>query len=157
MWRSGCVDRGLSTHLPILLIQCSPGMKSHTSYLTSRPHTLLPTLPTLPPSQTWSQDEENKLLFEVQFKIDNLDARNLRQLNQLYTEITKIEKLISERDNNCSHGRLHDDTRQRDRRESDPPRVSQDVMATMEPSIAVLVIACNRETYIKQTLDRLLK
>lgn len=29
--------------------------------------------------------------------------------------------------------------------------------ATLEPSIAVLVIACNRENYIRQTLDNLLK
>ena len=29
--------------------------------------------------------------------------------------------------------------------------------ATIEPSVAVLVIACNRDTYIRRTLDSLLK
>ena len=29
--------------------------------------------------------------------------------------------------------------------------------ATIEPSVAVLVIACNRETYVRRTLDSLLK
>ena len=28
---------------------------------------------------------------DVEFKIDNLDARNLRQLNQLYAEVKKVE------------------------------------------------------------------
>lgn len=31
------------------------------------------------------------MLSDVEFKIDNLDARNLRQLNQLYAEIQKVE------------------------------------------------------------------
>ena len=41
--------------------------------------------------QTWFHEEEQKLLSDVEAKIDNLDARNLRQLNQLYGEIKKLE------------------------------------------------------------------
>lgn len=41
--------------------------------------------------QAWFQDEEQRLLSDVEFKIDNLDARNLRQLNQLYAEIQVVE------------------------------------------------------------------
>ena len=41
--------------------------------------------------QAWFQEEEQRLLSDVEFKIDNLDARNLRQLNQLYAEIQKVE------------------------------------------------------------------
>ena len=43
------------------------------------------------PTQSWFQEEEKKLMGEVEFKIDNLDARNLRQLNQLYAEVKKVE------------------------------------------------------------------
>ena len=35
--------------------------------------------------------EEENLLASVELKIDNLDARNMRQLNQLYAEIKKLQ------------------------------------------------------------------
>ena len=41
--------------------------------------------------QSWFKDEEQKLLASVEFKIDNLDARNMRQLNQLYAEIKTLQ------------------------------------------------------------------
>ncbi len=41
--------------------------------------------------QTWFQAEEKRFLGEVGVKIDQLDTRNMRQLNQLYAEIRKVE------------------------------------------------------------------
>lgn len=35
--------------------------------------------------------EEKNLLASVELKIDNLDARNMRQLNQLYAEIKTLQ------------------------------------------------------------------
>ena len=40
---------------------------------------------------SWLKEKEKRLLSSVEFKIDNFDARNMRQLNQLYEEIKKIE------------------------------------------------------------------
>ena len=64
------------------------------------------------PTQSWFQDEEKKLMGEVEFKIDNLDARNLRQLNQLYAEVKKVEGVcvwvcaVSSPDSTLSRGEI---------------------------------------------------
>lgn len=41
--------------------------------------------------QSWFEDEEKRVLGSIEFKIDNLDARNMRQLNQLYAEIKTLQ------------------------------------------------------------------
>ena len=38
-----------------------------------------------------SKEEKQELLGSIEIKMDNLDARNMRQLNQMYAEIKKIE------------------------------------------------------------------
>ena len=41
--------------------------------------------------QSLFKEEEVALSKLLGFKIDNLDARNLRQLNQMYAEIVKVQ------------------------------------------------------------------
>lgn len=81
----------------------------------------------------------------VELKIDNLDARNMRQLNQLYAEIKTVQDMLSDFQQPGS------------RKNKSSIRIPRLVNEQIEPSIAVLVIACNRVEYVKQTLDELLK
>lgn len=90
--------------------------------------------------QSWFEDKVQILLSSCESKIDNLDARNMRQLNQLYAEIKVLQDMLL---------RIPNGSRQ--------PIVKQLNVKSIEPSIAVLVIACNRVDYVKQTLDELLK
>ncbi len=46
--------------------------------------------------QSWFELEERKFVGEVGLKIDNLDMRNLRQLNQLYAEVKRVEGEVRE-------------------------------------------------------------
>lgn len=130
--------------------------------------------------QSWFEKEERRFLGEVGLKIDNLDTRNLRQLNQIYAEVKKLEGKgwlgqvgvadtvpASPIDSvhyvkncvqfgNCSLGRSARQV------EGDPPPNSpsleaRGIEATLEPSIPILVIACNRPDYVVQTLDSLLR
>ena len=118
--------------------------------------------------QSWFEEEEQNLIQELAIKLENLDARDTRQLNEVYAEVKRVEgvselgKLVfsmlslpsgllrqvhdCQRFENCSE--RHERATQASA--TTPP-------ATIEPPIAVLVIACNRESYIRRTLDSLLK
>ena len=109
---------------------------------------------------------------ELEVKLENLDARDMRQLNELYAEMKRVEGEFSRvmwvhpgrcilcpavliqqvhlclRFDNCS---------QRAERGTAMSTSVPTAPATIEPSVPVLVIACNRDKYIHRTLDALLK
>ena len=41
--------------------------------------------------QTWFEEEEHKFVQELEIKLDNLDARDMRQLNELYAEVKRVD------------------------------------------------------------------
>jgi alpha-1,3-mannosyl-glycoprotein beta-1,2-N-acetylglucosaminyltransferase len=101
--------------------------------------------------QSWFQHEEQKMVQELSVKLDNLDSRDTRQLNAVYAEVKRVGVMLHQiqeclRFDNCSE------------KKNRPTRSAVTTQpATIEPSVAVLVIACNRDTYIRRTLDSLLK
>ena len=45
----------------------------------------------LPLPQSWFEEEEHKFVQELEVKLENLDARDMRQLNELYAEMKRVE------------------------------------------------------------------
>ena len=43
------------------------------------------------PLQSWFEREEQKMVQELSMKLDNLDARDTRQLNEVYAEVKRVE------------------------------------------------------------------
>lgn len=43
-----------------------------------------------PLSQSWFEGEEHRFVQELEVKLDNLDARDMRQLNEVYAEIKRV-------------------------------------------------------------------
>jgi alpha-1,3-mannosyl-glycoprotein beta-1,2-N-acetylglucosaminyltransferase len=90
---------------------------------------------------------------ELEIKLDNLDSRDMRQLNEVYAEVKRVDGVLREihlclRFDNCS---------QRAERAVSTSTKGTTPPATIEPPMAVLVIACNREDYVRRTLDSLLR
>lgn len=104
--------------------------------------------------QSWFAAEEEKFIGELSFKIDNLDARNLRQLNTIYGEIKSVRDSLEELRLCTKHGNCSQPDQELPSLPQPRPARS---MATLEPSIAVLVIACNRPTHVTRTLDALFR
>lgn len=103
--------------------------------------------------QSWFEGEEHRFVQELEIKLDNLDARDMRQLNEVYAEVKRVNTVLQQ-----IHGCLKfDNCSQRVERGGTTPTTGTTPPATIEPPIAVLVIACNREAYVKRTLDSLLK
>lgn len=41
--------------------------------------------------QSWFQHEEQKMVQELSVKLDNLDSRDTRQLNEVYAAVKRVE------------------------------------------------------------------
>lgn len=48
-------------------------------------------LPSSTTDQSWFEGEEHKFVQELELKLENLDARDLRQLNELYAEMKRVD------------------------------------------------------------------
>lgn len=40
--------------------------------------------------QSWFEEEEHRFVQELEVKLDNLDARDMRQLNEVYAEVKRV-------------------------------------------------------------------
>lgn len=72
---------------------------SRFPYVSSSPLPFFIPSPLAPPSlssssiiaQSWFEGEEHKFVQELETKLENLDARDLRQLNELYAEMKRVD------------------------------------------------------------------
>ena len=102
------VDHCLPPCIQTISLQRSPGkvvlvcLLVRFSYVSSSPlpffiHSI--PSPLVPPSlssssiitQSWFEGEEHKFVQELETKLENLDARDLRQLNELYAEMKRVD------------------------------------------------------------------
>ena len=82
----------------------------------------------------------------------------MRQLNQLYAEIKVLQGLCTYHTRIMHLAKFYVDMLLRVPNGSRHHSAVKPLnVKSIEPSIAVLVIACNRVDYVKQTLDELLK
>ena len=136
-----------------------------SAHQVRRPTRLAPSDP--PPLQSWFEAGERELVQELSVKLENLDSRDTRQLNEVYAEVKRVEGwgdcsrpadlghsstgIVLQvqrclRFGNCS-----------ERQERATRSSATRFPVTIDPPVAVLVITCNRESYVRRTLDSLLK